>query len=74
MALAMDPDVLLLDIQIRPDDAFDDRCVQRIEELRGRGGLVLVEMRSPSKARFELDRVVSLDGGRIVDGPKSLST
>jgi ABC-2 type transport system ATP-binding protein len=74
MALSVDPDVLLLDIQIRPGEPFDDRCVRRIEELIGRGALVVAEMRSPSKVPFALDRVVSLDGGRIVDGPKSLNT
>jgi ABC-type polysaccharide/polyol phosphate transport system ATPase subunit len=72
MALCVEPDILLLDIQIRPDDAFYDRCSERIDELRARGGLVVAEMRSPSKARFMLDRLVSLDGGRIVNGPKSL--
>jgi lipopolysaccharide transport system ATP-binding protein len=73
MALCADPDILLLDIQIRPGEAFDDRCARRIEELRDRGGLVVVEVRSPSKTRLTLDRVVSLDGGRIVDGPRTLN-
>ena len=73
MALCAEPDILLLDIQLRPGEAFDDRCVRRIEELRDRGGLVLAEMRTLSKASFTLDRVVSLDGGRIVDGPKTLN-
>jgi homopolymeric O-antigen transport system ATP-binding protein len=74
MALSVDPDVLLLDIQIRPDDAFGDRCARRIGELSGRGALVVAEMRSPSKAPFALDRIVSLNVGRIVDGHTSVNT
>jgi ABC-type polysaccharide/polyol phosphate transport system ATPase subunit len=66
MALSVDPDVLLLDIPIRPGDAFGDRCIRRIDELRRGGALIVAEMRSPSKGHFELDRVVTLDGGQIV--------
>jgi ABC-type polysaccharide/polyol phosphate transport system ATPase subunit len=65
MALSVDPDVLLIDIKIATDDAFGDRCVQRIDELRGRGALVIVEARSPSAVPVALDRVISVEGGRI---------
>jgi ABC-type polysaccharide/polyol phosphate transport system ATPase subunit len=65
MALALEPDVLLVDVAIARD-AFGDRCVQRIDELRAGGTLVIAEMRDTRKTRLEPDRVVLMDHGQIL--------
>jgi ABC-type polysaccharide/polyol phosphate transport system ATPase subunit len=67
MALSLEPDILLLDMPI-PYDEFGDRCVQRLDELRARGTLVIAEMRSLRKTRLQPDRVVLVDRGRILSG------
>jgi ABC-type polysaccharide/polyol phosphate transport system ATPase subunit len=64
MALSVEPDILLLDIPI-PRDAFGDRCMTRLDELRARGTLVVAEMRDLRKTRLEPDRLVALEGGRV---------
>ncbi len=66
LALAVEPDVLLLDMPI-PGDEFGDRCMRRLDELRARGALVVAEMRDLRKTRLAPDRVVTLDGGRVRD-------
>jgi ABC-2 type transport system ATP-binding protein len=65
MGLALEPDILLLDMPI-PYDEFGDRCVQRLAELRARGTLVIAEMRDLRKTRIVPDRVVVMDRGRIL--------
>lgn len=67
MALSLEPDILLLDMPI-PYDAFGDRCVGRLDELRARGTLVIAEMRDLRKTRLQPDRVVLVDRGRILSG------
>lgn len=64
MALALEPDVLLLDMPI-PYDAFGDRCVRRLAELKARGTLVIAEMRDVHKTRVQPDRVLLLHRGRV---------
>lgn len=66
MALSVAPDVLLLDIPL-PRSPFGDRCMRRVEDLRGSGTLVVAEMQDLRKTRLEPDRVVTLDRGRVVD-------
>jgi len=67
MALALEPDILLLDIPL-PDDAFGRRCLHRLDELRARGTLVVAETRDVGRTRLSPDRVVTLSGGRVLDG------
>ena len=67
MALSLEPDILLLDMPI-PNDAFGDRCVRRLADLRARGTLVIAEMRDMRKTRLQPDRIVLLDRGRILSG------
>lgn len=62
--LCLDPDLLLIDIPIGRD-SFGERCLERIEELRHRGSLVIVEARDAAKLRPLPDRVVHLICGRI---------
>lgn len=66
MALAVEPDVFLLDMPIR-HDAFGDRCLERIDALLERGGVVITERRDLRLTRLRADRVVALERGRVVD-------
>lgn len=66
LALCCTPDILLLDIPLR-HDAFGDRCLQRINELRAGGTLVVAEMRELRTTRLTPDRVVGLAAGRLVE-------
>jgi ABC-type polysaccharide/polyol phosphate transport system ATPase subunit len=66
MALSVEPDVLLIDLPIR-HDRFGDRCMQRIDELLARDTLVVAEMRDLRKTRLVPDRVVAVQGGRVVE-------
>jgi len=66
MALAVEPDILLVDMPIR-HDAFGDRCLERIDALLERGGVVISERRDLRLTRLRADRVVALERGRLVD-------
>ena len=66
MALTLEPDILLLDMLI-PNDAFGDRCLHRLDELRARGTLVVAEMRDMRLTRLTPDRVLHMDRGRLLD-------
>ncbi|MFQ6173191.1 ABC transporter ATP-binding protein [Oryzobacter sp. R7] len=71
VAVHTDPDVFLVDeILAVGDEAFRDKCLRRIEELRAEGRtLVVVSHDLPLMERL-CDRGVVLDGGRLVhDGP-----
>jgi energy-coupling factor transporter ATP-binding protein EcfA2 len=72
MALALEPDVLVIDIPI-PYDVFGDRCVERLAELRARGALVIAEMREVRKTRVAYDEVVVVDRGRIAPPEPAVS-
>ncbi len=65
MALSLEPDVLLCDVAIG-QDAFGDRCVERIERLQAGGTLVIAEMRNLFKWRLRHDRLVLFDRGAIL--------
>jgi ABC-type polysaccharide/polyol phosphate transport system ATPase subunit len=66
MALSIEPDILLLDMPI-PHDAFGDRCIRCLDDLRAHGTLIVAEMRDLHATRLTPDRVVVLDQGRILD-------
>ena len=66
MALALEPEILLLDMTI-PRTPFGQRCVQRVAELRARGSLVVAEARNLHRLPVVPDRVVLLEQGRLLD-------
>jgi ABC-type polysaccharide/polyol phosphate transport system ATPase subunit len=68
MALAIEPDVLLLDIPI-PPTKFGDRCIERISALREGGSLVVAEMRNVFKTpeALTVDHAIALEHGRLTD-------
>jgi lipopolysaccharide transport system ATP-binding protein len=63
----MEPDVILADeILAVGDIAFQERCFQRIEEVRDAGTSVLFVSHDMNAVRRICERVIWLDGGRIV--------
>jgi ABC-type polysaccharide/polyol phosphate transport system ATPase subunit len=66
-ALAAEPDVLLVDTPVLfGDTGFMDRCIERFEQLRARGSLILLEAPGPALIERLCDRIVWLDAGRLV--------
>jgi RNA polymerase sigma-70 factor, ECF subfamily len=65
MMLCVDPDVFLTDIPTG-QDAFGERCRRRIEGLLRAGCLVVTEARGEHSLVPPPDRVIRLDGGRMV--------
>lgn len=63
--LSVDPDVVVTDIQL-PRDPLGERFVERIEDLRRRGSLVIIEAKNARKLRPAPDRVVQFARGRVV--------
>jgi ABC-type polysaccharide/polyol phosphate transport system ATPase subunit len=63
--LAVEPDIVLLDLPIAPT-ALGERFLRRLDEVRARGGLVITEGRDVATILPAPDRVVYLDRGRIV--------
>jgi ABC-type polysaccharide/polyol phosphate transport system ATPase subunit len=71
IAVAVDPDILLLDeVLAVGDQSFRERCHARLQRFRAGGGtMVLVTHDLDAVARF-CDRAVWLDRGRVrLDGP-----
>ena len=71
IAVALDPDILLLDEIFAVGDAdFQKRCVQTIEDFQNRGKTILFVSHSPEAIRAICHRVCLLDQGRLLfDGP-----
>lgn len=65
--LSVEPDVILTDIPIGRD-AFGERCLQRLDDLRARGSLLVSEARDVRNIVPVPDRIVRLYRGRIVAG------
>lgn len=71
VAVHLDPDVLLIDeVLAVGDDAFQEKCIRRMEEIRARGKtIVLVSHRLAIVERM-CDRASLLFGGRLIgEGP-----
>lgn len=67
IAVHMEPDVMLADeILAVGDEAFQDKCMQRIAALRAGGMTLILVTHSRDQARRFCDRYVQLDHGRIV--------
>jgi len=66
VAVCADPDVLLLDEALAVgDQAFRDRCLARLRELREAGKTLVVASHDPVMVRTLCDRAVWLDHGRV---------
>jgi lipopolysaccharide transport system ATP-binding protein len=68
VAVNLDPDVLLADEVLSVGDvAFQERCLQRIQELGASGRTVLLVSHDMGGVVRLCDRVVWLSGGRVVE-------
>lgn len=67
IAVHMEPDVMLADeILAVGDEAFQDKCMERITALRAGGMTLILVTHSRDQARRFCDRYVQIDHGRIV--------
>ncbi|MGI8801398.1 MAG: ABC transporter ATP-binding protein [Solirubrobacteraceae bacterium] len=68
VSVHVDPDVLLVDEAIAVGDlAFQDRCAERIRELRGLGCTVVLVSHELSLVQNLCERAIRLDAGALVD-------
>lgn len=65
MALVLEPDVLLLDLDL-PDGEFGEACRARILELKRNGAAVIVAARDVENVAWIADSVAQMRRGRIV--------
>ena len=70
-AAHFDPDILVLDeILAVGDDAFQRKCLRRVQEIRSRGAAVLFVSHDLVSLEQLCDRAVLLEAGRLIaDGP-----
>jgi lipopolysaccharide transport system ATP-binding protein len=69
IAAHLDPDILLLDEVLAVGDAsFQSKCLDRIRHLRNTGTTIIFVSHDLSAVRQLCDRVLLLDGGRVVAG------
>jgi ABC-type polysaccharide/polyol phosphate transport system ATPase subunit len=77
VAVQAEPDVLLVDEVLAVGDlSFQARCYDRIEAIRARGATVVVVSHNLQAIRRMCDRVIVLEGGRVVcdaDPPRAIS-
>lgn len=67
IATADDPDILLVDEALAVGDAgFQQKCYQRIEELKRRGGSVVLVSHSLGEVQRVCDRAACMENGRVV--------
>ena len=71
VAINVDADILLIDeILAVGDQAFQEKCIRKLDELRGNGVTVVLVSHSMSQVKDIADRCIWIDDGRIVeDGP-----
>jgi ABC-2 type transport system ATP-binding protein len=70
VAVHVDPDLLLIDeVLAVGDEAFQRRCLEKIEEFQGDGRTIVFVSHSADQVNRVCDRVVVLDhGGMVFDG------
>lgn len=74
VAAHVDPDILIVDeVLAVGDQAFQQRCVERIERFRSAGATLLIVSHDMSMVRRFCDRAILFQHGQIVkDGPADL--
>jgi ABC-type polysaccharide/polyol phosphate transport system ATPase subunit len=67
IAVTVDPDVLLIDeVLAVGDEAFQHRCVGKIQEFKGRGKTIVLVSHDLASIERLCDEAVWLDGGRLM--------
>lgn len=72
VAVCVEPDILLLDeVLAVGDQAFRDRCLERLRAFHARGGTMILVSHELEQVRELCTRAVWLDGGRVrMDGAR----
>ncbi len=67
VAINLQPDVMLVDEVLSVgDEAFQNKCINKIEEFRAMGKTLILVTHSPDQAVALCDRVVVLDHGKVI--------
>ena len=76
IATSVDPDILIIDEALSVgDDAFQRKCIRRMNEFREAGKILLFCSHSMYQVNILCQRVLWIDKGRIrLDGPASVVT
>lgn len=71
VAVHVDPDILLIDeILAVGDQSFQDKCIERLHQLRDEGTTVIFVSHNLETVRSLCSRIIWIDSGRsIADGP-----
>ena len=71
VAVCLQPDILLLDeVLAVGDQAFRERCLERLRQYHARGGTLILVSHELDQVRELCERAVWLDDGKVVlDGP-----
>ncbi|MBA3580938.1 MAG: ABC transporter ATP-binding protein [Gammaproteobacteria bacterium] len=68
VAVHLEPDILLADeILAVGDQAFKDKCLERIQQLRNKGMTLILVTHDAGQAKQFCQRYVHLDHGKIID-------
>ena len=68
VAINVDADILLIDeILAVGDQAFQEKCIRKLDELRASGVTVVLVSHSMSQIKEIADRCIWIEGGRIVE-------
>lgn len=66
VAISVDPDILLIDeVLAVGDSAFQNKCIEKIKELKGKGKTIVIVTHDNSMVEKICDRAVWLHNGRI---------
>jgi ABC-type polysaccharide/polyol phosphate transport system ATPase subunit len=67
LTISLNPDVLLVDeILAVGDEAFQKKCIEKMNALRTRGKTIVFVSHDPKKIESFCDRVCLLDGGKLL--------
>lgn len=66
VAISVDPDILLIDeVLAVGDSAFQNKCLEKIKELKGRGKTIVVVTHDNSMVEKICDRAVWINNGKV---------
>ena len=73
VAVSVEPDILVVDEALAVgDNEFQAKCLKRVDEIRKRGGTILMVTHIVEQVAHHCDRVLMLDHGRLIaDGDTS---
>ncbi len=75
VAVSVDPDILVVDEALAVGDAaFQAKCLRRIDDIRKRGGTILIVTHAVEQVAHHCDRAILLDNGCVLANGDVVST